>query len=736
MDRWLAWFGRHSVLWLDTLIRCSGIHNYLSSTAPAFSPFEKLFLANGLRFICTPPSSHYHIYKQHYFDDHTRGWPRFERALLNRLKHGPGSASDEGYIAKFAAKRKRVADNNEFIKEQLREECPTALFMIEEYCRSTRRLLEESTTLDHHRQLIRHQRYNHSSHDVAFVRRLMTDASITIKPADKNLGMCLVDTDWYNTELNRMLSDRVTYRPLNSFTTISVQRSITVLALPRLQQELFGKLKSIVEKNSAALQMWNPQLSDQVQHYLTHSITATTCKVPAIYLLIKVHKASGLCGRPIVPSTNWLTTPASVVADHLLQEIFRQANISHIVKDTKSFVNELELMAVPTQEGIMLTADIATLYTNIDTKLGLTLVNKFLKERGVPTRHADLIMNLLEFVMRNSYLTFRDKIFHQIDGTAMGTACAPTYANIVVYMLEKQLIADMSKRGLYLYRRFLDDIFAYICPTVADELIHRMNTLEPKLKFEFVRHPTEASFLDLRIHKGLRFRSTNVFDLSVHQKKMNLYLYIPFRSFHTDAMKRSFIQTELMRYIRNSSDRADYSQLKRIFYQRLRDRGYPSSFLLPIFENIHYADRHLFLWPSARLQSHPLIHSARSLCLKRRIQRWEAQHRAATVAPDESRPMVFVVPYSPLSRLVATRQLLNSQWGQVQDALNEPTLPAPIIAYQSALSLVKTLVFSRARVLEEARKAELLLTGPLGSASDPSAAKQSSLRNWITRPRG
>ena len=36
---------------------------------------------------------------------------------------------------------------------------------------------------------------------------------------------------------------------------------------------------------------------------------------------------------------------------------------------------------------------------------------------------------------------------------------------------------------------------------------------------------------------------------------MNLYLYIPYNSFHTDAMKRSFIQTELMRYIRNSSDR-------------------------------------------------------------------------------------------------------------------------------------------------------------------------------------
>lgn len=736
MDRWLSWFGRHSVLWLDTLIRCSGIHNYLSPNTTQFSPFEKLFLANGLRFICTPPSSHYHIYKQHYFDDPSRGWPRFERALLNRLKHGSGldrvqhPSADQNYIAKFATKRRRTADSNEFIKEQLRQENPTALFMIEQYCHSTRRMLEASTTLDHHRRLIQHQRYNHSSHDLTFVRRLMTDASITIKPADKNLGMCLVDTDWYNRELNRMLGDRVTYQRLNHITTINGR---TVATLPRLQLDLFEKLKKIVEKNSSALEIWNPHLSDQIKHYLTHSVTVATCKVPAIYLLIKVHKASGLCGRPIVPSTHWLTTPASVVVDHLLQEIFKEARVTHIVKDTKSFVNELESTVLPTADGVMLTADIATLYTNIDTKLGLTLVRKFLCEQSVSARHTNTIMDLLTFVMENSYLSFCDHIYHQIDGTAMGTACAPTYANIVVFMLEKQVVADMSARGLHLYRRFLDDVFAYISSSVVGEFIHRMNTLESKLKFEFVSHPTEASFLDLRIHKGLRFRSTNVFDLSVHQKKMNLYLYIPFRSYHTDAMKRSFIQTELMRYIRNSSDRTEYSELKRIFYQRLRDRGYPSSFLLPVFDNIHYCDRSLFLWPAAQLHSHPLVHSAQSLCLRRRIQRWEAQSDAQAKSSDSSAPLVFVVPYSPLSRLVATRQLLSHLWEQVRDALDEPSLRPPIIAYQSAPSLVKTLVFQRARKLEESRKAQSLIEGPLGSAAALTGKVQPAITNWFRR---
>lgn len=191
--------------------------------------------------------------------------------------------------------------------------------------------------------------------------------------------------------------------------------------------------------------------------------------------------------------------------------------------------------------------------------MGLKLVQQFLIEQNVDCIHRELIMDLLTFVMHHSYLQFNGTFYHQIDGTAMGTATAPTYANIVVYMLEKQTVIDMNS-SVHLYRRFLDDVVVYIDSSAATEFMTQMNSLHPKLRFDFVVHPTEAAFLDLNIHKGTRFQSSCIFDLSVHQKKMNLYLYIPFHSFHSAEMKRSFIQTELMRYIRNSSDIRDYSQ--------------------------------------------------------------------------------------------------------------------------------------------------------------------------------
>jgi hypothetical protein len=517
------------------------------------------------------------------------------------------------------------------------------------------------------------------------LKELLTDASITIKPADKNLGLAFVDTSWYNAELKRMLADTVTYKKIVADSA----------SLVKLTAQLVKQLKTLAKRHAATLTDWFPDHGEKMVKYLSHKITADKAAIPHIYLLIKVHKPKGLCGRPIVPCTRWLTTPASVLADHLLQDVMKKAAIPWLVKDTKSLVNDLERTGLSGSQsaGIFVTADIASLYTNIDTKMGLALVRKFLVEQNVRHDRLELIMALLTFVMENAYLSFHHQVYHQIDGTAMGTAVAPIYANIVVYMLERPIVQEFVEKGaLHIYRRYLDDVFAFIKAEFAAEFKTRMNQLHPKLTFEFVTEADCTAFLDLSIHKGQRFRTRGIFDTRVHQKKMNLYLYIPFNSFHTAAAKRSFILTELMRYIRNSSDEADYNALKRLFFQRLRDRGYPSSFLEPEFNSIHYCDRPYFLSDAAALSAHPLLHSVPPLskCLLRRL--------ACKTAAASTQPLVFIVPYTPLSSLVPTRQLLLAHWERLGHALPDSGRSKPIIAYQSAPSLAKTLVFAKEKL--------------------------------------
>lgn len=338
LERWLKWFGRHSPQWLEELVRCSGIHNYLPSSV-TFSALERQFLANGLRFACTPPSSRHHIYQQHYFNDHARGWPRFDRALSNKLVHGTNT-DDDNYVAKFAVKAShaQLAVWADMAADTHRSQYAAEMQLLDRYKEFTRHMLAAHSTSIVGR--LSQQPCNVSRSDLAFVRRLMDDTSITIKPADKNLGMVLVSSEWYNAELARMLADRITYAPFDNRLESRVALGQRAGSLPstrpmdKLQQRLLQELRQLAANSEHKLRLWNPHLADQVLRYLTAAITAETCALPRIYLLIKVHKAR-LSGRPIVPSTNWITTPASVVVDHLLQEVLQQAAITHLVKDTK-----------------------------------------------------------------------------------------------------------------------------------------------------------------------------------------------------------------------------------------------------------------------------------------------------------------------------------------------------------------------------------------------------------------
>lgn len=601
------------------------------------------------------------------------------------------------------------------------------LRFVDQYRDFTQPLLAQAALRESRRLLSQRYRINFKPKEMEFIRCLIENTSITCKPADKNLGLVLVDTDWYVEELLRMLGDRVTY-------SIVPTGSHPAKTLVKLQDHLLVELGQLAKKHENTIKSYDPEHAKLIMTFLEERVTKsgkTAAVIPTIYGIVKVHKPR-LSMRPIVPCTRSVTTPASVVVDELLQRVLRDARIPWLVKDTKSLIVELEALVLPTVDGIFVTADIASLYTNIDTIDGLRTIDAFLCEQRVPFDLQRLIMDLLTFVMRNSYLSFRNTTYRQIDGTAMGTACAPTYANIYVFMKEKQVVADLTG-ALRVYKRFLDDIFAFIAADRVDEFKARMNQLHPKLKFDFVTHSSEAVFLDLAIHKGKRFYESTIFDLRVHQKSMNLYLYIPWNSFHTDAAKQSFIQTELMRYVRNSSDREDYLKIKKVFYVRLRDRGYPQSFLRPLFTDaVFYADRHYFLYPSDQLMKHPTIfsHPPKSTCLLKRLARVERAGCGAEAPP------VFITSDNPLTRSVPIRKILSHYWSILTDI--NPNLPRPIIAYRTWPSLAAMLVFQKAKRNEAARvkritsssAAQVFLDSNLGLNRD----LKSALRSTAQRP--
>ena len=248
---------------------------------------------------------------------------------------------------------------------------------------------------------------------------------------------------------------------------------------------------------------------------------------------------------------------------------------------------------MPHSNCFLVTADVVSLYPNVDTKKALIALDLLLREALAP--ETPLLIQLARLVLENNFLSseFSSYIFHQEYGIAMGTPFAVTVANAFMYHYEKDIVQKYSSY-LALYRQYINDIFA-IWVGLKDTLLEFLNTLNNKtdrIKLTYCISDSSISFLDLFLYRGA---STNVLQFSTFQKPLNKYLYIPFESFHPSSNKKAFIKGELMRYASNSSSFESFSETREKFWRRLRVRGYPFRVLLPLFHEIRYSDRRRWL---------------------------------------------------------------------------------------------------------------------------------------------
>ena len=452
-----------------------------------------------------------------------------------------------------------------------------------------------------------------------------------------------MDTTWYENEISRQLNDQSTYLSINITDTQETAESVEAEVLFLTQQSKFSHF-----------------FSDQVKKYLIAKSAASVTKIPEIYILPKIHKPK-LAGRPIVPSHSWCTTALSRWLDDELQPLMK--SISTVTLDSKTLVQKIESLKINHPKCILLTADVHSLYTEIPTSDGLRLMKSFLQTRVTDKSKIDLYMRVLQIILNNNCLKFKDKFYKQTKGTAMGTPCAPIYANIFLFMLEVSSLESLSIQPL-LYQRYLDDIFAILITSdLVTEFTNKLNSMHPNIILDFNISNSRVEFLDLVIYKGIRFQSQGILDLKIHQKTLNMYLYIPYRSFHTSHNKSGLITTELIRYIRNTSDFKEYLHTKQLFYNRLRARGYPIKFLNIHFNQVRFANRNNYLLDSELSES------------------------------ADKAPLIFSTVYNPISKIAPIKIGIKTNWNilKTNPITRELFTQLPVMAWKKGPSLQKLL---------------------------------------------
>ena len=122
-------------------------------------------------------------------------------------------------------------------------------------------------------------------------------------------------------------------------------------------------------------------------------------------------------------------------------------------------------------------------------------------------------------------------------GIAIGTICAPAYANIFMANSGLKYIYPDIKDKAKMLLRFCDDHFM-IWTRSEQELLNFMSDLNKKhysIKFEFKYSQTKIEFLDVLVYKDYN----NMLQTTIYRTKTDRHNYLDARSEHRKLLKDS-----------------------------------------------------------------------------------------------------------------------------------------------------------------------------------------------------
>lgn len=399
---------------------------------------------------------------------------------------------------------------------------------------------------------------NLSSSEFQAIRTLRDDNSIIIRSADKGGSIVIMDAFLYNRECYRQLNDLKYYRPIPD--TVSVSNSSKI-------NEVIYRLR---DKGLISNKQFGFLLCD------------TSPRLRNFYLLPKVHKEKSKWthfrmppGRPIVTCCNTEFDKIGKFIDYFLQPLSMIGGA--YTKDTYHFVSRVRGQFVD-PNSFLVTADVSSLYTNMDINLILEVVHHFFTLFPNTKRPNDELIELLNIILHGNDFFFDNRWYLQVLGMAMGNPCAPSCANL---FLKKLDTAAMNYRiPPSFFSRFLDDIFFVWNGTLNElkEFEIYLNLLIPNITLSFSVSPLSVNFLDVTVFKNFEHDLCTL-ETRPYFKDTDTHQLLHKSSFHPKHIFASIVKSQYIRFKRLSSFKVDYDTSCRTLNAVLLTRGYSKRFL-------------------------------------------------------------------------------------------------------------------------------------------------------------
>ena len=164
----------------------------------------------------------------------------------------------------------------------------------------------------------------------------------------------------------------------------------------------------------------------------------------------------------------------------------------------------------------MVSFDIVSLFTNVPREDVIDLACHYVYESDQvckPRFDRKHFRKLLSMATSGEFL-YKEQLYRQVDGVAMGSPLGPTLANLFLAHLENEWLAlPRNKHVPLVYFRYVDDIFCIFDKSTQnhEEFLKFLNSRHPNLKFTCEIGPDSLSFLDVTVNIENSIPSFSIF---------------------------------------------------------------------------------------------------------------------------------------------------------------------------------------------------------------------------------
>ena len=297
--------------------------------------------------------------------------------------------------------------------------------------------------------------------------------------------------------------------------------------------------------------------------------------IPHLYGLPKIHKD----GVPLRPIVSFVLSPSYQLSKFLARMLSPLVgNSDSHVNSSSEFVSFIRCQTLrPTD--VLVSFDVVSLFTKVPINLARDVAQRRLQDDSTLQSRTNLsvqeLIQLLEFCLSATYLSFRGRIFKQSFGTAMGSPVSVVVANLVMEDVEERALGSFDVQPLF-WKRYVDDVCTAVPSHMVQHLLQHLNSIEQSIQFT-AELESESLLPFLDVH--LRHNPDGSVSTSVYRKSTHTDQYLHYTSHHPLSCKTAVIRTLCTRAGSHSSSRsASCMELDRVS-SALKLNGYPRHLL-------------------------------------------------------------------------------------------------------------------------------------------------------------